>query len=247
MRIALFGTSADPPTVGHREILIGLAAQFDQVWVWASDNPFKQHGASLQARSEMLALIVTEANHHLGDRPQIYHYPHLSHRYTIESLKRAQQQAQTQAPASASTSDSTSDSTPDSTPDSASDFRPTFTLVVGSDLVGQLPRWYRSQELLQQVELLIIPRPSFPLEETSLQHLQQFGTKLHIADWQGLPVSSTAFREAGDTEPLTDLVYQFIDQHQLYPARFLSRTPSVHPPHLGSTLCLKQPNDRPQK
>ena len=234
MRIALFGTSADPPTVGHREILIGLAAQFDQVWVWASDNPFKQHGASLQARSEMLALIVTEANHHLGDRPQIYHYPHLSHRYTIESLKRAQHQAQTQAPARASTSDSTSD------------FSPTFTLVVGSDLVGQLPRWYRSQELLQQVELLIIPRPSFPLEETSLQHLQQFGTKLHIAEWQGLPVSSTAFREAGDTEPLTDLVYQFIDQHHLYPAQFLARTPSVHPPLLGSTLCLKQPNDRPQ-
>jgi nicotinate-nucleotide adenylyltransferase len=224
MRIALFGTSADPPTVGHREILIGLAAQFDQVWVWASDNPFKQHGASLTARSEMLGLIVTEANQHLRDRfsgddcprdhfPKIYHYPHLSHRYTIVSLERAQTQVKTQGQGSH----------PNAT------FNPTFTLVIGSDLIAQLPHWYRSQELLQQVELLIIPRPNFPLEGAALQQLQelqQLGTTVHIAHWQGLPVSSTAFRETGDREPLTDLVYQFIRQHQLYPARFVSTLPS---------------------
>lgn len=198
MRIALFGTSADPPTVGHREILIGLAEQFDQVWVWASDNPFKQHGASLQARSEMLALIVADANRavvHPSVPPKIYLHSHLSHRYTIVSLERAQTQAQTQFPLNTNT----------------------FTLAIGSDLIAQLPHWYRSQELLDQVQLLIIPRPNFPIQTAQVQHLQQLGTAVNIAHWQGLPVSSTAFREAGDTDPLTDRVYHFICQHNLYP------------------------------
>lgn len=47
MNIALFGTSADPPTRGHGKILTWLAQHYDQVAVWAADNPFKQHQASL--------------------------------------------------------------------------------------------------------------------------------------------------------------------------------------------------------
>jgi nicotinate-nucleotide adenylyltransferase len=43
LSIALFGTSADPPTAGHQAILVWLANHFDQVAVWASDNPFKSH------------------------------------------------------------------------------------------------------------------------------------------------------------------------------------------------------------
>jgi nicotinate-nucleotide adenylyltransferase len=157
-----------------------------------------------------LGLIVREANHHLGDRPpRIYLHSHLSHRYTIVSVERAQARVQEQLQA----------------PYQAQVKNVTFTLVIGSDLIAQLPHWYRSQELLQQVQLLIIPRPNFPVEGAPLQHLQQIGTEVHIAQWQGLPVSSTAFREAGDTEPLTDLVYQFIRQHQLYPARFVSTLP----------------------
>lgn len=41
-RVALFGTSADPPTVGHQAILRWLSEHYDQVAVWAADNPFKK-------------------------------------------------------------------------------------------------------------------------------------------------------------------------------------------------------------
>ncbi len=37
--IALFGTSADPPTCGHQALLEGLVAMFPKVATWASDNP----------------------------------------------------------------------------------------------------------------------------------------------------------------------------------------------------------------
>jgi nicotinate-nucleotide adenylyltransferase len=56
--LALFGTSADPPTLGHRALLEGLATHYPQVRTFASDNPFKHHGAPLQLRSSLLQAVV---------------------------------------------------------------------------------------------------------------------------------------------------------------------------------------------
>ncbi len=61
-KIALFGTSADPPTAGHQTILQWLSEHYDFVIVWASDNPFKQHQTSLENRSQMLNLAIAEIN-----------------------------------------------------------------------------------------------------------------------------------------------------------------------------------------
>jgi len=221
MNIALFGTSADPPTVGHQQILVGLATQFDRVVVWASDNPFKHHGASLNDRAGMLSLVVAEANAILRSsgasgglpnaltapltntstaplaalpNPPIQLRSELSHRQTIVTVEQARQHW----------------------PDAE------FTLVIGSDLVTQLPRWYRSQDLLSQVKLLIIPRPDFPITDSALEPLRDLGTQATIAHWQGLPVSSTAFREAGSTTSITPAVHSFIRQNQLYQSLFSS-------------------------
>ncbi|MDJ0900512.1 MAG: nicotinate-nucleotide adenylyltransferase [Xenococcus sp. MO_188.B8] len=59
-KIALFGTSADPPTAGHQTILKWLSEHYDLVIVWASDNPFKEHHTSLENRSKMLHLTIEE-------------------------------------------------------------------------------------------------------------------------------------------------------------------------------------------
>ena len=42
--VALFGTSADPPTMGHRALLLGLRRLYPLVATWASDNPLKHIG-----------------------------------------------------------------------------------------------------------------------------------------------------------------------------------------------------------
>jgi len=60
LSIALFGTSADPPTAGHQAILIWLSQHFDQVAVWASDNPFKEHQTPLDHRATMLQLLIED-------------------------------------------------------------------------------------------------------------------------------------------------------------------------------------------
>jgi nicotinate-nucleotide adenylyltransferase len=87
IKIALFGTSADPPTSGHQNILSWLAQHYDLVLVWASDNPFKEHQTSLKHRTEMLRLAITEI-----DQPnKILLQEELSDRRTLITVKKAKE------------------------------------------------------------------------------------------------------------------------------------------------------------
>ncbi len=86
MKIALFGTSADPPTLAHQKIMHWLSESFPLVAVWAADNPDKVHEATLGQRARMLELLVADLNH-----PQVRVYQELSHRYTYKTLNFAQQ------------------------------------------------------------------------------------------------------------------------------------------------------------
>lgn len=83
--VALFGTSADPPTEGHRVLLEGLLARFPRVATWASDNPMKRHGQPLETRMALLGALVTA----IGD-PRLSFEPALSSPWAIETLQRAQ-------------------------------------------------------------------------------------------------------------------------------------------------------------
>ncbi|MEN9495247.1 MAG: hypothetical protein RLZZ516_1844 [Cyanobacteriota bacterium] len=84
--LALFGTSADPPTAGHRALLTGLAETYGQVVTWASDNPFKRHGADLNQRAALLQLLVDD----LAD-PRIRACQQLSSPRALDTLERAEQ------------------------------------------------------------------------------------------------------------------------------------------------------------
>jgi nicotinate-nucleotide adenylyltransferase len=83
-RIALFGTSADPPTTGHRLLLEGLLRLYPRVATWASDNPLKQHAAPLAARQALLEALVAA----IGD-PRLLVVQELSSPWAVETLERA--------------------------------------------------------------------------------------------------------------------------------------------------------------
>lgn len=82
--LALFGTSADPPTLGHRCLLAGLAMHFPQVRTWASDNPFKRHGAPLDVRAALLQALVDGLH-----EPRIRMEQSLSSPRALDTLRRA--------------------------------------------------------------------------------------------------------------------------------------------------------------
>ncbi len=186
LRIALFGTSADPPHRGHCEILRWLATQFDHVAVWASDNPFKAHQSPLRDRATMLHLMIQDIPTPEG---HIALHEDLSHSRTLFSVERAR----------------------DQWPDAE------LTLVVGSDLVQQLPRWYKARELLQQVRILVVPRPGYDLSEHVLMEVQQKGGDITVADIpKTFDVSSTYYRQTDDSDALPTAVRAYINQKKLY-------------------------------
>ena len=77
-QIALFGTSADPPTRGHQALMEELLQLYPRVATWASDNPKKQHGAPLDLRAQLLQALVKQIQE-------------LSDPFTIRTLQRAGQ------------------------------------------------------------------------------------------------------------------------------------------------------------
>lgn len=192
MHIALFGTSADPPTAGHQAILNWLSHQFDQVAVWAADNPFKSHQTPLVHRMAMLQLLIDDID---PSRQNIHLYPELSHPRTLYTVEAARKQWP----------------------------NADLTLVIGSDLVTQLLSWHRVDELLQQINLLVIPRPGYLLKEPALAELRRKEANVSIADLTGLNTSSTAYREHGETEGLTPPIEAYIHREQLYACQDASR------------------------
>jgi nicotinate-nucleotide adenylyltransferase len=185
LKIALFGTSADPPTAGHELIIRWLSERYDWVAVWAADNPMKSQQTPLVHRQAMLKLLVADI---VAPRQNIGFNQELSSWRTIETLEKAQAHWGESA----------------------------FTLVVGADLIGQLPRWYRVEDLLRQVELLVVPRPGYEIDEANLEIIRQLGGKIAIASLTGLNVSSTKYRQQGDSHILTAPVEAYIHRENLY-------------------------------
>ncbi len=84
--IALLGTSADPPTVGHQALLKGLLTLFPKVITWASNNPGKRHEIPLEKRFQLLKVLVNDIAN-----PQLEIIHELSSPRTITTLEKAQQ------------------------------------------------------------------------------------------------------------------------------------------------------------
>ena len=183
-KIALFGTSADPPTVGHQTILRWISQHYDRVVVWASDNPFKQHQTPLSDRSEMLRLAIND----LDSCHNIRLHQELSDRYTLITVNRAK----------------------------AKWGEAEYTLVIGSDILPQIDSWYRSEELLKLVKLLIVPRLGYGIEQQDLASLNEMGGELAIATLNAPKVSSSTYRSEKDGSLVSPAVRNYIWQKNLY-------------------------------
>ncbi len=185
-KIALFGTSADPPTSGHQVILEWLANHYDWVGVWASDNPYKNHQTDLEHRVAMLRLLIEEIN---LPRHNIKLDQKLSHLRSLISVQKAQEIWGKEQD---------------------------YYLVIGSDLIAQIQKWYRIKDLLKEVTILIIPRPHYPIEPEEIQAIKNSGGNYIIADLNAPAVSSTAYRKEGDQNAIPTMVQDYIECQNLY-------------------------------
>ncbi len=80
--LALFGTSADPPTIGHKKILEELSKIYAFTISYVSNNPNKKHKEDLSIRSNLLKTLIKDL-----DNPKILFNQRVSSQWAIESIK----------------------------------------------------------------------------------------------------------------------------------------------------------------
>ena len=81
--IALFGTSADPPTIGHKKILEELSKIYAFTISYVSNNPQKKHIEDISIRSHLLKTLIEDLNN-----PKIFFNQSVSSRWAVESIKK---------------------------------------------------------------------------------------------------------------------------------------------------------------
>jgi len=81
--IALFGTSADPPTIGHKKILEELSKIYAFTIGYVSNNPNKNHKEDISIRSHLLKTLIEDL-----DNPKILFNQNVSSKWAVESIKK---------------------------------------------------------------------------------------------------------------------------------------------------------------
>ena len=181
--IALLGTSADPPTCGHESLLRGLSTLFPRVITWASDNPIKQHAASLSIRHKLLKALVDDINN-----PQLELIQDLSSPRTITTLEKA------------------SSRWPNTN----------LIFVIGSDLTGELPNWFKVKDLLKKARIGIALREGWPLKRDHIKNIEILGGSIEFLPLEIPASSSSKFRELYKTSEIPKAILPLLQNLNLY-------------------------------
>ena len=84
--IALFGTSAAPPTIGHKKILEELSKIYAFTISYVSNNPQKNHIEDISIRSHLLKTLIEDL-----DNPKILFNQSVSSQWAVESIKKCKE------------------------------------------------------------------------------------------------------------------------------------------------------------
>ncbi len=84
--IALFGTSADPPTIGHKKILEELSKIYAFTISYVSNNPQKKHIEDISIRSHLLKTLIDDL-----DNPKILFNQKISSQWALVSIKKCKE------------------------------------------------------------------------------------------------------------------------------------------------------------
>jgi len=81
--IALFGTSADPPTIGHEKILEELSKIYAHTICYVSNNPKKKHKEDISIRSQLLKTLIEDL-----DDYKILFNQSVTSKWAVDSIKK---------------------------------------------------------------------------------------------------------------------------------------------------------------
>lgn len=179
MRVAIFGGSFNPPHLAHQMAALYVleTAAIDELWIVpAFQHPF---GKALAPFADRLAMCELAAAA-LGPRVRVSSVEGElgAESRTLRTVRRLQRDFPTHA----------------------------FSLVIGADLLTELPSWHESAELQRSVPLLVVGRAGFETGEARLALPRVSSTEVRAALAAGRPVDGLVPRA----------VLDYIAKHNLY-------------------------------
>lgn len=188
-RIGIFGGSFDPVHIGHISVIKSFLRSnlMDSIRVMLT--PYPPHKKSKQQTSYQHRLnmlyIAVDDLENVNISDLETKLPQPS--YTLQTIDHLQENE----------------------PDSL------FFLCIGEDSVVHFPEWYRFEEILEKVTLVVAERPGFDKRKVSPEILE----KTIFVEHTPVDISSSEIRkgEAGDCEKVVPKeVGMYIQKHSLY-------------------------------
>ncbi|MDA8352961.1 MAG: nicotinate-nucleotide adenylyltransferase [Firmicutes bacterium] len=195
-RIGIYGGSFDPIHIGHLIMAeqARQAAGLDEVWFIPASNPPHKEG-SVASSQDRLAMVERAVAENPYFRVSRVEMEREGPSYTVDTLRQLVRRHQDTQ----------------------------FYLVVGADMVLDLPHWYNIEEITETAEIIGLVRPGVDVDTNRIpEHIKK---RLTLVD-EGVQVdlSSTWIREraaeGGTFRYLVpEPVRQYMEAHRLYESR----------------------------
>ena len=96
----------------------------------------------------------------------------------------------------------------------------TYFWLCGSDILPMFDKWYKANEIISMVSLLVASRPGdgIDIDDEKIRLNKAFGHEVPLLkfDIEGVEASSSDIKRSGDDKEIPDTAREFIKEHALY-------------------------------
>ena len=91
-----------------------------------------------------------------------------------------------------------------------------LSLIIGSDLLKDIPGWYEAKNILKKAKIGIVPRHGWPIKSTDLQMIESMGGTTYVIPLTIPPTSSSSIHEQPDLSLVPKAIMPIIKSNKLY-------------------------------
>ena len=203
--IALFGGTFDPFHRGHYELLYNLYEELhpDKIYVIPAGHPYFKENVGKKVSSAADRIEMTRAGLQGLDIPweiSTVETDKDTPSYSIETIRYFREKG---------------------IPKESGAGHLKIWFLCGSDLLFEIDKWFKFEEILSSVTLAVIPRGDDDIEEIMIRKKEleeKYDAKIYISKYRGRNISSSMIRN--NPEKCKDLIpegtYEYICVHHLY-------------------------------
>ncbi len=187
--VVVFGGAFNPPTIAHREIYFHIKKYIEFshfIYLPVSSLYTKSSLIDNKHRYKMLGLLVKDLNKASVSSLEIDDLEFLG---TYISLKRIQEK-----------------------------YNEEVAFVIGADNLNNLHNWKHAKSLLKEFKFIVINRNKLDILQSIKNNsfLKEYMDHFIVLPKFNMNVSSTIFRETFNPEYVTDSIFEYIMQNNLY-------------------------------